>query len=309
MHSIMKACLSRAHRFEWRRLWLWVGIGLTGGCLSAIGVIVYRERVVLVQYIQAADVTHLPKTLGWYTAALAIHVIAWASILDNLGNRIRFLDHLWIFCLSNAAKRLPGTLWYLGGRAVLYARKGVPIRSVMLASGIEAALIGLSGILVAVLFLLASRSDLGGLWTSIGAVLVCGALNPWTLRRIGGYAARRDMHFPVKLWYLWIALYAASWVMGGFLLSSVLSVFQPISLGQRLAIIGIWALSGVLSMLVIIFPSNLGVMEISLTTLLSAMVPIGLATLAAISMRVLTTVLDLLWGGLAVLLSRASTSD
>ncbi len=303
--------LTSACRPGWQRWGSWAGAGLTGLCLAIVGIIAYRERGALTQYVQAADVIHLLGALGWYTADLAIYVVAWASILNRLGNRVRLLDHVRIFCLSNAAKRLPGTLWYIGGRAVLYRRAGVPVRLVLIASGIEAALIWLSGMLIAIPFLMAIKPDLVGLWAGVGVVLVLVVLNPRVLRWGAARAARGETPPPVELRdvYLWIALYAAGWVMGGILLFSVLAMFQPLSPGQLPAVVGIWALSGVLSMLTMVLPSSLGVMEITLTTLLSAMVPTGLAVLVALSVRGLTTVLDLLWGGLAALLQWVPIPD
>lgn len=310
---MVETWFSKARWLEWRRLWRWAKVGLTGLCLVVVGMIVYYERKVLAQHIQAVDLTLLLEALGWYMADLAIYVIAWASILSKLEGQIGFLDHVRIFCLSNAVKRLPGTLWYIGGRVVLYRKAGVAARSVLVASGVEAVLIWLSGMLVAIPIFITSRLNLLGLWAGVGVALLIllTALNPRTLRWIVAHTTREKAFTPVGLRdvCLWLTLYVIGWLAGGLLLFSVIGMFQPLSLGRLPAVVGIWALSGVLSMLTMALPSSLGVMEITLTTLLSTIVPRGLAVLVALSVRGLTTVLDLLWGGFAALLQKALTLD
>jgi hypothetical protein len=261
--------------------------------------------------VRIAEVPHLLEALTWYTIDLTIYGITWASIQNRLGKRVKLLDHIRIFCLSNAAKRLPGTLWYIGSRTTLYRQTGISVRPVVIASGIEAVLIWLSGVLIALPFLIMSRPNLIGLWAGIGFILLLITLNPRALQWGIVRATRGEMPPPVTPWdvYLWLTLYAVGWMVGGILLFSVLTTFQPLSMEWLPTVIGIWTLSGVLAMLTIVLPSSLGVMELTLTTLLSAIVPTGLAVLVALSVRGLTTVFDLLWGGLAMLLQWVLASD
>jgi hypothetical protein len=104
--------------------------------------------------------------------------------------------------------------------------------------------------------------------------------------------------------YFWLGLCVAGWAIGGGVLVSIVSMFQVVPSGQHPWIIGSWTVAGTASMLVTFLPTNLGITEVSLTALLSQMLPAGLAALVAVSARVLTTVLDLLVGGLALITQR-----
>jgi len=81
--------------------------------LAGLGFLVYRERDTLGNYLAAANPTQLLAVVGWYTIDLFIYFAVWVAILQKLGGRTGLLNHFRIFCLANAARRLPGTLWYV----------------------------------------------------------------------------------------------------------------------------------------------------------------------------------------------------
>jgi hypothetical protein len=277
------------------------GVLFASGCLVFAGYIVYRERDVLTTHLLKMNVRQLLAVTGWYLMDLAIYVSGWIAIITSLGGRIGVVHHVRIYCLANAAKRLPGTLWYVGGRAALYGRMGVPARTVVTASAIEGALIWLSGLAVSVPILMVVMPERRWIWLSLGVLLLIGILNPKTLRWILARAARdggspRMALLPV---YGWLLLYMAGWGVGGVLLAAVVSLFAPLPIGQLPFVIGTWTVAGTASMLAIFLPSNFGVTEVTLTALLSRLVPVGVAILVAISIRLLTTLLDVVLGGLA----------
>jgi uncharacterized membrane protein YbhN (UPF0104 family) len=102
--------------------------------------------------------------------------------------------------------------------------------------------------------------------------------------------------------YGWLLLYMAGWAVGGILLYSVLAIFEAPGLDHLPEVIGTWTVAGSASMLAILLPSGFGIVEVTVTALLSRLVPSGVAVMAALGVRLLTTLLDLIVGGLAYLL-------
>jgi uncharacterized membrane protein YbhN (UPF0104 family) len=293
-----------------RKLLTVAGGAITVACLAALAYLVYREREVLVVHVLTADRRQLAAVGVWYVAALAVSLIAWASIMGRLGGRAGFWRHAGIFCLANMAKRLPGTLWYVGGRTVLYSRAGVPARTVILASAIEGTLTWLAGVAIAVPFLAVALPQSRWLWIGGGAALLLLLLNPiavrWLLDRAAKRVAKGGELRGVELRhvYAWLGLYVAGWVSGGAVLASVVSLFQEVPASQLPWIIGSWTVAGSASMLAVLLPSNLGITEVTMTALLGQVIPAGLAVLVAVSARVLITLLDILGGALALLIQR-----
>jgi len=279
-----------------------VGGVLALGCLGALAYLVYKEREVLAVYVLAADRRQLLAIGVWYAVDLAIFVGVWASIMERLGASLSFWRHLSFFCAANAAKRLPGTLWYVGGRALLYTRVGTPSRTVILGSAIEGTLTWVAGVAIAVPFLAVALPDRRWLWIGAGAVVLSVMLNPRSIRWLLRRAAKGEELAGIRLEhvYAWLGLYVGGWIVGGALLASVVALFQPVSAGQYPWIVGSWATAGSASMLVTFLPSNFGLTEVALTALLGQIVPAGVAVLVAVGARVLITLLDIVGGGLAL---------
>lgn len=294
-----------------RRLLSVAGLLLTAVCLAFVGYIVYREREVLVTHLLRADARQLLAVVAWYLVDLAIFIWGWAAIMAGMGGRISLIRHARIFCLANAAKRLPGTLWYIGGRAALYSRAGIPSRAVVVASAVEGALIWLSGLAIAVPFLMVALPDRRWVWLGVGGLLLAGLLNPrtlqWILHRVTRDGAVSTISLPQV--YGWLLLYLAGWAVGGVLLFAILAIFQAPALNDLPSVIGAWAVAGTASMLTFFLPSGFGVTEVTITALLGRLVPAGVAVLAALSARVLITLLDVIVGSLAYLAEMAQRAE
>ena len=189
---------------------------------------------------------------------------------------------------------------------MFYRGANVSGTAVVVASGIESVLIWLSGVVVAIPFLVAWMPHLKWLWIGGGAGLLIAALNPLSLRWLLLRSIRgwRAADTPLLYIYAWLFLYAAAWVVGGILLFAIARLYQPLELAALPTFIGSWAISGCVSLLALVLPSGFGLMEISLTFLLARVMPPGLAALTAISARILITALDVLAGGAGWLLGR-----
>jgi hypothetical protein len=272
--------------------------------LAGLGFLVYRQRDTLGNYLASANPTQLLSVFGWYTVDLMIFFGVWVAILQKLGGRTDLVNHFRIFCLANAARRLPGTLWYVGGRAALYKQSNIPAKTVVIASGIEVVVIWCSGILVALALVFVTRPEYVWPWSAVALLLLIAVLNPkvlrWGLMRASPeWQPGRSGLLHV---YMWILGAAVGWFVGGLFLFAILTVYQSLPLTAIPVTIGAWTIAGTISMLVFFLPSNFGVTEVTLVALLSGLVPTAVAVLTALSARILATLLDLVWGGVALLL-------
>jgi len=296
--------LNRLRTRSWLKLGTWLGVTMAIVLLAGLGFLVYRERDTLGNYLASANPAQLLAVVGWYTIDLMIYFVVWVAILQKLGGRTGILTHFRIFCLANASRRLPGTLWYVGGRALLYKQSDIPAKTVVIASGIEAVVIWCSGIVAALPLVFITRPEYVWPWSVVALGLLVAILNPkvlrWALLRASPeWQPGRSGLLHV---YLWILGDAVGWFVGGMFLFAVLTVYQPLPLTTAPSVIGAWTIAGTISMLVFFLPSNFGVTEVTLVALLSGLVPTAVAVLAALSARILATLLDLVWGGVALLL-------
>jgi len=69
--------------------------------------------------------------------ALFLAVLNWAVIMHAFESSISFWMHTKIYLVSMVSRRLPGTIWYVGGRMVLYKQLSVSSVKTASASGIE----------------------------------------------------------------------------------------------------------------------------------------------------------------------------
>jgi hypothetical protein len=293
---------------RWRT---WLGLILLVALLSyALFAILWRElpALNLRELFSRVSLGDVALALAVYSLDLALAVAGWALILGMLGGFWRPLDHLRIYTLTTMTRRLPGTFWYILGRVVLYERLGVARAVTAVAGGFEFAATVIGGLLVAILTwpLVLSSQGVSIVWLLLALGLCAALLNPPTVR----WAVRRlspDHHTPaVRYRHLlgWVLVYAAVWAVGGVLLHVIVRAIHPLPLGQLPAMMGVWAVHGVVAMLLFSFvPFGLGVTELTLATLLSPFVPADEALFVALLMRALLTLCELGYGLLGAALS------
>lgn len=294
-----------------RHPFLTLGAGLLAVSFFVVLVfLLYHDWESVSSRLLGADFRYLVMVAALYVADLAIYVAVWVLVVEQVGGRTTKARHATIYCLANVAKRLPGTLWYVGGRAVLYSRIGVAGGPVYLASAIEGTLSWLAGVIVAGPFLALALPQHRWLAASVGFIVLI-LVNPLSLRRLLQKAAPTDelRNLDVRHVYLWLGLHTIGWIVGGAMLVAVVFLFQRVSVGQALWIIGSWTVAGTTAMLATVLPTNFGITELALTSLLSQIVPAWLAALVAVSTRVLTTLLDIVFGILALVVQRMRWAD
>jgi glycosyltransferase 2 family protein len=245
----------------------------------------------------------LPLVLSFvaYSIALALAILGWGRVLQALGSSSPWAEHIRVYCVTNLARRLPGVLWYVVGRLVLYEPRHVSKVAVSVGSALELFLTGLSGLVLGML-----------LWPGI----VKEVLNPYLLAtlfslsllaihpKVVGYIfnrleALRNRDSRIVLSYRqmlgWFLLYTAIWLSGGLVIFGLIQSLSPVPLDLLIPTIGAWSLSGMISVLAAVLPVGFGLRELALGLLLANFLPEGVAIVVAILARLLLTLYELVW--------------
>jgi hypothetical protein len=247
----------------------------------------------------------LVLTFFAYAIAIGAVAIGWHLIMYYVGEQHNLLLNIKIYVYTLVARRMPGTLWYVAGRAILYQRLGISGRVTTLASGIEIVLGIVAGFMVGLpaLFL-----QLGLSWVSIAVFTFIEAIGlvilypPLLCKLLSLFSYYVDpKSITIRTVLAWLCSYVSMWISGGIMTCTVVAALYPLSWGQIPTIISLWSLTGVISYSVFLLPSNLGATEIALSVMLSHIIPLPIAVATAILVRILTTVFDIGWSSLILL--------
>lgn len=265
---------------------------------AVLGVLLYRERTLLFQVQWRLDPWLLAIAFLVFWVGLLIATLTWAMLMRQLGSTLPYTTHVDHYCISQLAKRLPGTLWYLAGRTYLYKQDGESLRLVAFASSVELFITILSGSLTSLLFAGYSLSEQTPfpLW---GWVLLCAIglllLHPKPLHYLlQRFKILETPRLQYRQLLSWVVLYSLIWVIGGAVLYLVSNTVMTISLTHLPYFIGSWSVVGTLSILVFFLPSNLGFTEVGLSLLLAAVIPSSLAVVVAVANRIFLLLCELI---------------
>ena len=247
-------------------------------------------------------------TFVFYSLNLFLIVFVWYLIARRLRIGGTFFEHFQVFTLTDLAKRIPGTFWYIAGRMLAYERHGTSKSVVALGSALEAILL-IDGAIVS--YLLVSyfgREDGNLAWwllAILGLSLVL--VHPRVVGQI--VKRRRSLELTPQVGYGqmlgWLLIYVLGWIVGGITVYWWLQTLTDVPGSDLPQVISAWVLAGALSSLFFFSPGGFGIREISLTFLLSRVVPMPVAIVAAISLRILLTGYQLVYAGLVLAVSYA----
>lgn len=276
--------------------------------LSVTGVLVYREREVLLTYDWQLRWHFIALACVFFMCAIVGAALLWADIMRVLDSRMAIRLHVRIFCISHIAKRLPGTVWYVASRSYLYKQYDESLRRVTIGTGLEFILIFLAGALVSAIAIFTSTVQisqqnafmLAG-FTLFGIVIIHPRCIKWLMERIHLESSPKWRYSDIMRWLLG---YAILYILGGIVLFLIGNAVIPIDVHYLLYVLGIWSVVATLSILVFFLPSNFGFTEIGLSLLLSAIIPSSLAVLIAVMAKFLMILYEFISVGIIVLITR-----
>ncbi len=238
----------------------------------------------------------------WLLAVLIFWLIdllsatwAWHLLVTHLANFKNFRRSAKICWRANLARRIPTPVWYIAGRAVLYEQEGVSKTTTSLLSSLELILFFISG-LVTTLLVLPFWIIPDNAKNQINQFLLLALILPFTLILVHPkflekiwVRLRPDITLQPLKWHhtlTWLIYYILTWVIGALVLYSVMNFLYPVPPAYIVNIIGIWSLAGSVSLAGALSLSVFSLREISLTFLLSTLIPPPIALLVAILVRV-----------------------
>jgi hypothetical protein len=236
-----------------------------------------------------------------YSCSLTCAVTSWILIMKRLTKVIEVRKHIKYYIYTNVLRRLPVPLFYLFGRIYLYEQEGIIGSVMIIASLLELILIVMSGIIVCGLILpfMPFSQAWHNLWFPV-VVLVVGALllHPRTIRAFIYLLGQRDLQLSLRYGDLlvWLIIYSWVWVGGGLMLYTAINSLYSLPLTCLPAIIWAWIISGLVTTLFLLTSAGLGLKELTLSFLLSKVIPFPLAIAAALLIRVCLMLFEIVWG-------------
>lgn len=265
------------------------------------------------------------RLIPWYlvSAALALlisfflNASIWHLVVRSRGARSGFRKNMEIFCMASIARRLPGAIWQIAGRLLLYQQEGIPGQVILQGSVWEIIIQILSALAVFGVFVpwynVAIPSIANYVWILL-LILLPVAIKPSLLDRVfqplfkrmdsqfafGGQVESRDV-------LVWFSVYFVSWISGGLILYFILQTFYAgVNLVLLPALCGFVALSGVVGICVSAIPGGLGLREVSLSVLLAHYLPDPVAVSAAVAFRLWILVGEVAYALLILLMTRSA---
>jgi uncharacterized membrane protein YbhN (UPF0104 family) len=296
-HRLVERGLALARRRDIQRGAALVLLALT---LGALALLVARHWDELRAAPWRLEPGRLLLGLTLQAAAIGLDALIWVDISHRLGASWDPRRDLRVYAYSLLARRLPGAVWHVVGRAAFYSDAGLGRRVGLMGSAIEAGLIVLTGIAIALAFF----PDLWPLGALAGLSLL--AVSPLIFRTAMRLLLRGRGEWlpPPGRLYRWILLYALAWLvgcLGAFLQFDALYPLDP-SLFPHL----VWAATSsiVASAAVVILPGGLGVRELGLTALLGDVIAPAVAAALAVAYRVAIATIEVLWSLGVILILR-----
>lgn len=265
--------------------------------VAILGYLVYRQKEILLSY--PWQINPALYLLSFFVFSIDLFLVAmiWGWIMNTIGKRLDYQKHIRYYIISNIAKRIPGTLWYIASRAQFYQKEGIDYRLTSLASGIELAVSIMSGVLVSLLFAIPIVLNYGLNPLVLAGILLVGILllhprvTDWIFRLLKVEATQFGYQRTIQ----WLIAYVPAWIFGGIVLFIIANSFIPIPLHQIGYVIGSWSLVGIVSYLLFFSPSNLGVTEVGLSLLLANIMPSPIAVILAITTRIAIILYEIIW--------------
>ena len=282
-----------------------------GASFLFLGFGLYRNWQELAQYEWSIDYRYLLASSAIYPVSFLLIASVWSLVIGRLGGFSDYCGNLQIYCYSGLIKYIPGTFWYVLGRAYFYEKQGIAKSLTALGSLWELALAAFSGLVVYLPLMMYSRQVYAGplnylllLLAPLGFVVLYPSGFSAALKYVLKKRAENISLIRRRDSLAWIALYAFAWLLGGLAFYLQANMIFPIPLAHLPAVASFLVISGVISHLAFFIPAGLGIREVSLSLLMSSYVPFGIAVVSALIFRLWMTLSEVFWTLVILLVCR-----
>lgn len=241
--------------------------------------------------------------------------LAWRAIMADLGFPLSHRAGMRVFFVSQLGKYVPGKLWPILVQMRMGRAYQIPVRASGAAALVFLLLVVGSGLVVAVplLPLLGGRAWGSYWWTALILVLAAVVAVPPVLNRLIGFGLRltRREPLPRPMSAQGVAVSAAWSVLAWFGYGTHVWILAgDLGAGNSpwlyLACTGGFAAAFCVGFVVPVAPAGTGAREAALILLLGGVLTRPQVIVIAVISRLMFTVLDAVWAGIAVLAARSS---
>jgi uncharacterized membrane protein YbhN (UPF0104 family) len=259
--------------------------------------------------------------LRWYAVVLSLaaamagtscQMLAWRTILADLGSPIPVRAAGRISFVAQLGKYVPGGVWAVAAQVELGHDYRIPRRRSLAAVLVSLAVTIGSGLTVALVTLpFVSPGLARHYWWILAVVPLAGfGLCPPVLGRLLDRTLAMARSQPLAAWPSWRGLSRAlGWNLAGWLLLGAQAWLLVADLGggraaSVLVAVGGYALAFSAGMLLIVVPSGIGARELILALALAPVLPHGAAIAVALTTRGISTLSDVALGALGSIAGR-----
>lgn len=242
-------------------------------------------------------------------------VTAWHKLLEALGVKLKFRQNLYIYAVSSLPRHIPGLVWYVSSRTLMYQEEGIAASLVLAATALEVILLAITGFLSSTLLLVQGLTVLERFTALryilpvallLGLVLIFSTpgfnkLLPRLLKRWNLEQYPRIQRGSLLVSMLWMF---AAWFGGGLLLFLLVRGFTSLEWSAYPVMVGAWGMASGIGLTIGIGISGMGLREISLGALLSLVIPPLIAVVAAVAFRLVVTLGEFVWVFVFVLVTK-----
>ena len=216
---------------------------VAGASLLFLGFGLYRNWQELAQYEWSIDYRYLLASSAIYPISFLLVASVWSLVIGRLGGFSDYCGNLQIYCYSGLIKYIPGTFWYVLGRAYFYEKKGIAKSLTALGSLWELALAAFSGLAVYLPLMRYSRQVYKGplnylllLIVPLGFVV----LYPRGLGAVLKYVSKTQAEGITLIRrrdsLAWVAFYALAWLLGGLAFYMQVNMIFPVPVAHLPAV-------------------------------------------------------------------------
>lgn len=296
---------------------------ISGGLFLASFLFIGRAIVVnwreISQYTWDIDLHFVLFAVLLYPIGMLPAATAWHYLLQALGVRIAFIRNLRIFVFSLLPRHIPGLVWYVSSRSLLYQDNNISSSKIVMATGIENILLVITGSSISLLWFSLTNTVDGRFFylriiALIGLFLIVALLvgSPLLNRKLANLQQKWKIDPPIQvsrkeilLSLFWMVV---AWAGGGFILLVLSNGFIPIEWSLFLQMIGIWSVAGTVSLSLGVLVQGMGLREIAMVLLLNSLIPLLPAVIISVAFRLVLMSGELLWVAVLSSIMKISTS-
>jgi len=253
------------------------------------------------------DLIFVVLAIALYPIGMLPTAAAWHWLLRALGVQKPFILNLRLYALSSLPRHIPGLVWYVTSRTLLYQEKGVGTGIVLAATAGETVLLAVSGFISATLYFttraaILEQAALLRIVIPLAVVVLVAflALAPSGIRLLENLLQRWQKSESVVHFYrpaLWVCLgwMFVAWAGGGGLLWFLTRAIAPIGWELLPVMVGIWGAAGAVSLTIGIGIQGMGLREVTLGAMLSTVISPLAAVLVAVAFRLALTLGEFIW--------------